>query len=167
LLASLTCRNDKLMERGGNIGEDGTFPHLACGFRCPYGTRSSLVPAFPPVELAGYFHSSLRDSVPFLLSLPRTYVRGYCMPPLRAGLGGAGCVFLTTNATISFISAHNPQADAESNPYSGSGGNSSQRWWRCSRVWGPSSGKERPPHDDSGEKQVPPCSLRSRVGMTS
>jgi hypothetical protein len=29
------------------------------------------------------FLSSLRDLVPFLAHLPRTYVRGYFMPPLR------------------------------------------------------------------------------------
>jgi hypothetical protein len=37
---------------------------------------------------------SLRDSVPNFLSLPRTYVRGYPMPPLAGlGFGDSFCVF--------------------------------------------------------------------------
>jgi hypothetical protein len=44
----------------------------------------------------GSLVSSLRDSVPEFLALPRTYVRGYPMPPLQ----GSGSLVMPTQAKI-------------------------------------------------------------------
>jgi hypothetical protein len=142
------------MTRGGkrgNSGKDGTFRRLSrTGSGVPTGHGCLLVHAFPPVELAGYFRSSLRDLVSICSAYPGTTLR------LRHA----------DNPHFSRKERARNGAPGESKSYCGCGGNSSQRWWRRLRAWGPSSGKGRPPQDDSGKKQVPPCSLRSRVGMT-
>src|SRR5580704_9503003 len=40
-----------------------------------------------------------------LLGLPRTYVRGYCMPSLSGlGLGGLGCFFFSRNIATNLCS---------------------------------------------------------------
>jgi len=85
---------------------------------------SSLVPAFPPVELAGCFHSSLRDLVPFLLGLPRTYARGYCVPP-RRGWGGYACCLIGTTGSRALPGSSLPYFSAGTPPYFWSHSNSS------------------------------------------
>ena len=113
---------------------------------------------FPPLRRTqGWGTRQSICAVPFkglgfsILSLPRT-------PPstsLRGRLFGAGVAVSFTVVILrsAFFAGRRIYGLAGSGDASG-------------ECIGPSSGEERPPQDDIGEKQVPPCSLRSRVGMT-
>src|SRR5206468_10422009 len=79
--------------------------------------------------------------------------------PFEGGVGVSSAIVILRSAT---------SAGRRGYAFAGGIGADGERIGRFDKLRaGASSGEERLPQDDSGEKQVPPCSLRSRVGMTS